>query len=98
VLHGTDRDGSDLDLLVEALPGATLLNLGDLEDAQKNLLGIDVDVRAPGDLPPKSRAKVLAEAQPVRTRIIDFLGVYCLGAACAIAWSMAGSKLISFCC
>ena len=65
VLHGTDRDGSDLDLLVEALPGATLLDLGDLEDALKNLLGIDVDVRTPGDLPPKFRAKVLAEAQPV---------------------------------
>ena len=28
VLHGTDRDGSDLDLLVDALPGATLLDLG----------------------------------------------------------------------
>ena len=26
VLHGTDRDGSDLDLLVDALPGATLLD------------------------------------------------------------------------
>jgi predicted nucleotidyltransferase len=24
VLHGTDRDGSDLDLLVDALPSATL--------------------------------------------------------------------------
>ena len=35
VLHGTDRDGSDIDLLT------------------------------PGDLPPKFRAKVLAEAQPV---------------------------------
>ncbi|CAH5410113.1 hypothetical protein AI2620V1_4612 (plasmid) [Enterobacter cloacae] len=32
VLHGTDRDGSDLDLLVDALPGATLLDLGDLEE------------------------------------------------------------------
>ncbi|GAB5887000.1 hypothetical protein JMUB7554_27780 [Staphylococcus aureus] len=30
VLHGTDRDGSDLDLLVDALPGATLLDLGAL--------------------------------------------------------------------
>ena len=65
VLHGTDRDGSDLDLLVEALPGATLLDLGNLEDALKNLLGIDVDVRMPGDLPWKYRAKVLAAAQPV---------------------------------
>lgn len=33
VLHGTDRDGSDIDLLVDALPGATLLDLGDLEIA-----------------------------------------------------------------
>lgn len=65
VLHGTDRDGSDLDLLVDALPGATLLDLGDLEDELKSLLGIDVDLLTPGDLPPEFRAKVLAEAQPV---------------------------------
>ena len=31
VLHGTGRDGSDLDLLVDALPGATLFDLGDLK-------------------------------------------------------------------
>ncbi|MYM88779.1 nucleotidyltransferase [Rugamonas sp. FT82W] len=64
-LHGTDRDGSDLDLLVDPLPGATLLDLGDLEEALKSLLGIDVDLLTPGDLPPKFRAQVLAEAQPV---------------------------------
>uniref|UniRef100_UPI00191B322C nucleotidyltransferase family protein n=1 Tax=Klebsiella oxytoca TaxID=571 RepID=UPI00191B322C len=40
VLHGTDRDGSDLDLLVDALPGATLLDLGDLEEELKSLLGV----------------------------------------------------------
>ena len=28
VLHGTDIDASDLDLLVDALPGATLFDLG----------------------------------------------------------------------
>ncbi len=28
VLHGTDQDGSDLDLLVDALLGATLFDLG----------------------------------------------------------------------
>lgn len=28
VLHGTDDDGSDLDLLVDALPGATMFDLG----------------------------------------------------------------------
>lgn len=65
VLHGTDREGSDLDLLVDALPGATLLDLADLEDELQTLLGIDVDLRTPGDLSLKFRAKVLAEAQPV---------------------------------
>lgn len=65
VLHGTDCDGSDLDLLVDALPGATLLDLGDLQDELKSLLGVDVDLLTPGDLPPKLRAKVLAEARPV---------------------------------
>lgn len=65
VLHGTDLDGSDLDLLVDALPGATLLDLGDLQDELQSLLGVDVDLLTPGDLPPKFRAKVLAEAQPV---------------------------------
>ena len=65
VLHGTDRDGSDLDLLVDARPGATLLDLGDLQEELQSLLGVHVNLRTPGDLPPKSRAKVLAEAQPV---------------------------------
>jgi predicted nucleotidyltransferase len=65
VLNGTDRDGSDLDLLVDVLPGATLLDLGGLQDDLESLLGIHVDLLTPGDLPPKFRAKVLAEAQPV---------------------------------
>lgn len=65
VLHGTDRDGSDIDLLVDALPGATLFDLGGLQDELESLLGIHVDLLTPTDLPPKLRAKVLAEAQPV---------------------------------
>ena len=65
VLRGTDQDGSDLDLLFDALPGATLFDLGGLQDELESLLGIHVDVRTPADLPPKFRAKVLAEAQPV---------------------------------
>jgi len=65
VLHGTDQDGSDLDLLVDALPGATLLDLGDLQEELKTLLGVNVDLLTPGDLPPKFRDKVLAEARPI---------------------------------
>lgn len=65
VLYGTDREGSDLDLLVDALPGATLFDLGGLKDELETLLGIQVDVLTPADLPPRFRAQVLAEAQPV---------------------------------
>ena len=65
VLHGTDQDGSDLDLLVDALPGATLFDLGGLQIELEALLGVRVDVLTPGDLPPKFRQQVLAEAQPV---------------------------------
>ena len=64
-LHGTDKDGSDLDLLVDALPGTTLFDLGGLQAELEELLGVSVDVLTPGDLPPKFRAQVLAEAAPV---------------------------------
>lgn len=47
VLHGTDRDGSDIDLLVDALPGATLLDLGGLQDELESLLGLHVDLLTP---------------------------------------------------
>jgi predicted nucleotidyltransferase len=65
VLHGTDQEGSDLDLLVDALPGATLFDLGGLQAELEDLLGVPVDLLTPGDLPPKLRAQILAEAQPV---------------------------------
>ena len=65
VLHGTDQEGSDLDLLVDALPGTTLFDLGGLQDELETLLGVQIDVRTPADLPPKFRAQVLAEAQPL---------------------------------
>lgn len=65
VLHGTDQDDSDLDLLVDALPGATLFDLGGLQDELESLLGVHVDLLTPGDLSLKFREKVLAEAKPV---------------------------------
>jgi len=65
VVQGTDRDGSDLDVLVDALPGATLFDLGGLQVELEDLLGVPVDVLTPGDLPPKLRERVLAEARPI---------------------------------
>lgn len=65
VLNGTDQEGSDLDLLVDAPPGTTLFDLGGLQVELEALLGIHVDVLTPADLPLKFRAQVLAAAQPV---------------------------------
>jgi predicted nucleotidyltransferase len=65
VLYGADHDDSDLDLLVDTLPGATLFDLGGLQEELQKLLGIPVDVLTPDDLPPTVRDRVLAEAEPV---------------------------------
>lgn len=65
VLHNQDAEGSDLDLLVDALPGTTLFDLGGLQLELEELLGIRVDLLTPGDLPLKFRDQVLAEARPV---------------------------------
>lgn len=65
VLRGTDRDGGDLDLLVDAVAGTTLFDLGGLQDELETRLGIPVDLLTPDDLPSRFRAEVLAEAQPV---------------------------------
>lgn len=58
VLHGTTGMAATSTLLVDALPGAAL-DLGDLEEL-KSLLGVDIDLLSPGDLPRNFRAKVLS--------------------------------------
>lgn len=64
-LHGNDREGSDLDLLVDPLPGATLFDLGGLQDELQEMLGVSVDVLTLQDLPAKFRDVVAQEARPV---------------------------------
>ena len=67
VLRGTDRPDSDIDLLVEFLPGSVpgLLGLAAIEEDLSKLLGRPVDLRTPQDLSPHFRAEVtrLAELQ-----------------------------------
>ncbi|MBS0583027.1 MAG: nucleotidyltransferase family protein [Proteobacteria bacterium] len=65
VLHGVDRDGSDLDLLVDALPGVTLFELGGLQEELQHLLGVPVDLLTPGEISREFRDRVLAEARPL---------------------------------
>jgi len=58
-LRGDDRDGGDLDLLVDTLPGTTLFDLAGLQDDLQELLGASVDVLSLKDLPAKSRREAL---------------------------------------
>lgn len=64
-LHGNDKDGSDLDLVVDALPNTTLFDLGGLQDELQEMLGVPVDLLTPGDIPLSFRAQVLAEARAI---------------------------------
>jgi len=67
VLKGTDRPDSDVDLLVEFLPGSTpgLLGLAAIEADLSRFLGRRVDLRTPQDLSRHFRTEVtrLAEIQ-----------------------------------
>ena len=65
VARGTDREGSDLDLLVDVDASATLFTLAGLERALHDLLGVGVDVRTPAEISHFIRERVLAESRPL---------------------------------
>lgn len=65
VIRGTDTEFSDLDLLVDPLPGVTLFDLGAIQMELETSLGVSVDVLTPKDLPRKFRDQVLMEALAV---------------------------------
>lgn len=65
VVRGEDSDQSDLDLLVDPAPDASLLDLAHIQVELESRLGVSVDVLTPAALPPKFRSQVLHEAQAV---------------------------------
>ena len=65
VIRGDDTEFSDLDLLVDPLPGVTLFDLGAIQIELEESLGVSVDVLTPNDLPKSFREQVLGEAIPV---------------------------------
>jgi hypothetical protein len=65
VRRRTARERSDVDLLVDALPGASLLDHARLETELGKILRRAVDVVEEGDLPWSMRPQVLAEAVPL---------------------------------
>jgi predicted nucleotidyltransferase len=65
VLHGKDEEDSDLDLLVDPSPRTSLLDVVRLQRIIESLVQVKVDLLTPGDLPPKFRDRVVAEALPI---------------------------------
>jgi predicted nucleotidyltransferase len=65
VLTGSDTEESDLDLLVDPAESTTLFTIAGLQIDAEKLLGVNVSVLTPNGLPPKFRARVLEQAEPL---------------------------------
>ena len=65
VARGEDRQDSDLDILVDALPGTTLFDLGGLLEELQDILGVKVDLVTAGGLPERIKHRVLSEASAI---------------------------------
>ena len=65
VLHGDDKEGSDLDILIDPTPETTMFDIGAIRHELLQLLGVHVDVLTPNALPESFRSQVIAEARPV---------------------------------
>lgn len=66
VVHGTDDETSDLDLLVDPIEGrTTLLSLVRIKRDIEALTGVATDVLTPMSLHERFRQTVLAEALPI---------------------------------
>jgi predicted nucleotidyltransferase len=61
-LRGEDREDSDLDILVDPAPRASLLAMERLQAELANVTGVKIDLRTPEEIHAKFREKVLAEA------------------------------------
>lgn len=62
VLRGEDREDSDLDILVDPAPRASLLAMERLQAQLAKEIGVKVDLRTPEEIHLRFREKVLAEA------------------------------------
>ncbi|WP_037073667.1 nucleotidyltransferase family protein [Rhizobium sp. PDO1-076] len=66
VARGEDRADSDIDILVDTLPGTTLFDLGGLQFELEQLMKpTSIHLLVPGDFPDSVRQSVLAEARAI---------------------------------
>ena len=63
--RGEDRDGSDLDLLVDLPAGTSLLTLVALQQDLADTLGVPVDLLTERELDPVLAPQILAQARPL---------------------------------
>jgi hypothetical protein len=63
VAKGVDREGSDIDLLVEMPAGTSLLHIVGLQLDIEQALGVKVDLCTERELHPALRDRILAEAR-----------------------------------
>ena len=62
VARGEDREDSDLDILVDPAPRASLLAMEMLQAQLEKLTGGKIDLRTPEEIHQRFRGKVLTEA------------------------------------
>ena len=65
VARGVDREGSDLDLLVDIAEGTSLLDIVGLQLALEDALGVRGDLCTTPELHPALRHNILAETRSV---------------------------------
>jgi predicted nucleotidyltransferase len=66
VARGEDKEGSDVDILVEPQFGVTtFVHLGELQAELANLLGTEVDVLTPGGLRQPVASRIAGELSPL---------------------------------
>ena len=63
--RGEDGPDSDLDILVDGLPGMTLFGLGGLQAEMEDLLPCRVDIVSSGGLKERMRERIHAEARAI---------------------------------
>ena len=63
VAKGVDREGSDIDLLVDVREGTSLFDLVGLQQDFEDALGMKVDLLTEPELHPMIKDRILAEAR-----------------------------------
>ena len=65
VVKGVDKEGSDIDMLVDVRKGTSLFELVGMQQDFEDVLGMKVDLVTEPELHPEIKERILSEARPV---------------------------------